>query len=198
MLSSARVPTAMPIPINHILVRLRRLLGRAEARWGCICTRPQWGSAIDVLDGLLASRRLSLSAVPEQVRQDHVVPATGGADLDDDDLELAVLVCHLLKLRGPLDPPRVLAQLVAENVIEHDHFARLTDRARAIRRLAVILGGPDQQRVRVACVMASKTAPRTTQRLQGCATLQRVVDYLPLRPHGDQSTLRPPLGSTSR
>ena len=38
------------------------------------------------------------------------------ADLDDHDLELAELVRHLLQLEGPLDPPRVLAQLLAEHV----------------------------------------------------------------------------------
>ena len=65
------------------------MLGRAAARLGFFSTGPQWGSTIDVLDGLLAARWFALEPVAEQVRQNHLVPAAGRAHFDDDDLELA-------------------------------------------------------------------------------------------------------------
>src|SRR6478752_7158827 len=84
----------------------------------CPADRPVRGSAIDVLDGLLTTRRLALHPVTQEVGQDHVVPAALQAHLDDDDLELAELVRHLLQLRGLLDPAGVLPQLLTEHVAE--------------------------------------------------------------------------------
>src|SRR5918993_3953916 len=94
------------------------LPGRAPAPGGCFSTGPHWGSPIDVLDGLLATRRLALHPVTQEIRQDHMVPAARLAHLDDDDLELAELVGHLLQLFGLLDPAGVLAELVTEDVGE--------------------------------------------------------------------------------
>src|SRR3954469_8706331 len=99
----------------------QRKLPRFGAPAGCFSTGPQEGSAIDVLDGLLASRRLALHPVAQEVGDDHVIPAAAQAHLDDDDLELAVLVGHLLELRRPLDPAGELTELVAEGVAEVVH-----------------------------------------------------------------------------
>src|SRR5918999_1305880 len=115
----------MPRPLSirrvHFWAGVRLAsLARAEAPGGFFSTGPQWGLAIDVLDGLLAARRLALHPVTQQVGQDDVVPAAGLAHLHHHDLELPELAGHLLQLGGHLYPARELAELVAEDVGQVD------------------------------------------------------------------------------
>src|SRR4249919_894091 len=114
-------PMAMRVRRSH-----RRpdvvVLRRAWAPGGRSSTAPQWGSAINVLNRLLSAWRLSLHPVTQKVGKDHVVPAAGWANFDDHDLKLPELVRHLFQFRGPLDPPRVLPQLIAEDVLEVDQL----------------------------------------------------------------------------
>src|SRR5215203_3655496 len=189
-------PSEMPIHMSQLFSRPGgrplgggsplALRGRAAVFWGCLSTGPHRGSTINVLDGLLATGRLALATIAQEVRQDHVVPAARWADFDDDNLEFPELVRHLLQLGCPLDPTGVLAQLIAEDVAEHNHFGRLTNRARTAGRFAVILRRADQQRVGITRVMAGQRAAGALERLEGGATLQRIVDDLALRPHGKQ------------
>src|SRR4029450_10214125 len=185
----------MRMPRAHLLPR-PDASGRAGAPWGRQSTGPQWGSAIDILDRLLAARRLALHPVTQKVGKDHVVPAAGWANFDDHDLELPELVCHLFQFCGPLDPTGVLAQLVAEHVVEIDQIFRFTDRAIDVRRLAMVLGRPDQHRVGVTSLLPSETSTRPPQRLEGGASLQRVVDDFTLGPHGQQRTWTPAVTAT--
>src|ERR671916_305441 len=165
------------------------LSGRASAPGGFFSTGPHWGSTINVLDRLLATRRLALHPVTQKIRQDHVIPAARLADLDDNDLELAELVGHLLQLFGLLDPAGVLAELVAEDVGQVDQVVLgVADRARDLRGLAVVLGRPQQHGVGVAGLPAGKPVARAPQRLQAGASLQRIVDDHALRPHAEKST----------
>src|SRR4029450_13022308 len=84
-------PTVMPIQVSQLFSRLGgrsgpgggppvALRGRAAAFWGCRSTGPHRGSTINVLDGLLATGRLALATVTQEVRHDHVVPAARWAD----------------------------------------------------------------------------------------------------------------------
>src|SRR5688500_17787081 len=95
--TSTMATRAMPMRLGHERLFLGVLFvvpGRAAASLVVLrCAEcPLRGSAIDVLDGLLASRRLALHSVAQEIRQDHVVPVALQAHLDDDDLELAELV----------------------------------------------------------------------------------------------------------
>src|SRR5215207_7031062 len=184
---AVRTPIVMRIPRAHFRPRPAESW-RARAPWGCHSTGPQWGSAIDVLDRLLATGRLALHPVTQKIGKDHVVPAAGWANFDDHDLELPELVCHLFQFSGPLDPTGVLTQLVSEHVVQVDQALRLTDRAIDVRRLAMVLGRPDQHRVSVTDLLPSERTTRTPERLEDGTSLQRVVDNLALGPHGQQRT----------
>src|SRR5215212_9218387 len=189
-------PSEMPIHMSQLFSRPGgrplgggsplALRGRAAVFWGSISTGPHRGSTINVLDGLLATGRLALATIAQEVRQDHVVPAARWADFDDNNLEFPELMRHLLQLGSPFDPTGVLAQLIAEDVAEHNHFGRLTYRAGTAGRFTVILRRADQQRVGITRVMAGQRAAGALERLEGGATLQRIVDDLALRPHGKQ------------
>src|SRR5215213_5148475 len=191
-------PSVMPVQVSQLFSRPGggrsglgggpplALRGRAAVFWGSLSTGPHRGSTINVLDGLLATGRLALATIAQKVRQNHVVPAARWADFDDDNLEFPELMRHLLQLGSAFDPTGVLAQLVAEDVAEHNHVGRLTHRARTAGRFAVVLRRADQQRVGITRVMAGQRAAGALKRLEGGATLQRIVDDLALRPHGKQ------------
>src|SRR6478735_9676971 len=141
--SAARIPIVLKIRTAQVRPG-ERGFRRAAMLSGTLSTGPQWGSAIDVLNGLLAPRGLALDSVSQLVGQDHLVPAAFLADLDHHDPELPVLVSHLLELRRVLDPARILAQLLPEDVLQVDQAVRLADRARHLGRVPVILRRPKQ------------------------------------------------------
>src|SRR6476620_11720518 len=126
-----KMPRAQRRPRPVVVLRMR-------APRGCSSTGPQWGSAIDVLDRLLATGRLALHPVTQKVGKDHVVPAAGWANFDDHDLKLPELVCHLFQLSGLLDAPRILSQLIAEHVLQIDQLICLTHRTIDARGLSVV------------------------------------------------------------
>src|SRR5215211_3758111 len=164
------------------------VLRRARVPWGRCSTGPQWGSAIYVLYRLLSAGRLALHPVTQKIGKDHVVPAAGWANFDDHDLKLPELVCHLFQFSGPLDPPGILPQLVAEHIMQVDQILGIAHRTIEARRLAMVLGRPDQHRVSVTSFLPGERPAGAPQRLEGGASLQRVVDDLTLGPHGLQRT----------
>src|SRR6185437_6161141 len=170
------------------------VLRRVSAPRGCGSTGPQWGSAINVLNRLLAAGRLALHPVTQKVGKDHVVPAAGWANFDDHDLKLPELVCHLFQLSGLLDAPRILSQLIAEHVLQIDQFIGVTHWTIDARGLSVVLRRSEQHRIRVAGLLPCKPASRAPQRLKCGASLQRVVDDFALGPHGQQRTWSRPGG----
>src|SRR6478609_9167466 len=137
-----------------------------------------------VLDRALTARRLARHTVADDVRLDEMVPAARLAHLENVDPDLAVLVRHLLDVAAGLDPPGVLAELLAEDVVEMGHLALAAHRARRLDGLAVVLGRQHRVGVRVADVVHRRSAAVEQRRELGSA-LQRVVDDRPLGPHDD-------------
>src|SRR6185312_9797454 len=119
----SRVSDPMVMKMPRAQRRPRPVVVRCmRAPRGCSSTGPQWGSAIDVLDRLLAAGRLALHPVTQKVGKDHVVPAAGWANFDDHDLKPPRPVGPLFPMRGLVYAPRIPAQLIAEHVLQIDQF----------------------------------------------------------------------------
>ena len=115
-----------------------------------------------------------------------MVPAAFRAHLNDTDAELTELILHLFELGRRLDASAVLPQLLAERVVQVHEPTAVPYRAPYGAELSVMERRPDEHRVGVADIFPPQRTHTAAQPLQRVATLEGVVDGLPLGPHGVQ------------
>ena len=109
----------------------------------------------------------------KHVRRGEMVPGATLADLDHIHPEFAIFGSHLRQFRTPLDPSRVLSEFVSVHICDVCDVRPTADGAAVLGRLAVVLGRPQQIRVRIADI-GERGAPGLEGRERG-APGERVI-----------------------
>ena len=130
----------------------------------------------------------------KHVRRGEMVPGATLADLDHIHPEFAIFGSHLRQFRTPLDPSRVLTEFVSVHICDVCDVRPTADRAAVLGRLAVVLGRPQQVRVRIAHV--GERGPPGLEGREGGAPGERVIHNGTTCGHVSQRTSEP-LAETS-
>src|ERR1700727_242843 len=109
----------------------------------------------------------------KHVRRGEMVPGATLADLDHIHPEFAIFGSHLRQFRTPLDPSCVLSEFVSVHICDVCDVRPTAYGAAVLGRLAVVLGRPQEVRMRVAHV--GERGPPGLQGREGGAPGERVI-----------------------